>query len=147
MDRLTDKRMKVEGFIPVDPKEYKAFVRNEKPSSKQIYKRLLEIEDILGDEYDLERLKVLVNQRMTMREEVAERFSITKYIPVDRLRELVEADKDGQCIIVTRCCECKNHSDVDGEHYCKFWRMYCPDDSEFYCKAAKPMKGESNGTT
>ena len=100
MERLTDKRMKGEGFIPVDQKEYKAFVRNEKPSGKQIYKRLLEIEDILGDEYDLERLKVLVNQRMTMREEVAERFSITKDIPVDRLKWLVEADKNGMFIAV-----------------------------------------------
>ena len=56
MQRLTDKRMKGEGFIPVDPKEYKAFVRNEKPSSNQIYQRLLEIEDILGDDYDLDEL-------------------------------------------------------------------------------------------
>lgn len=60
MDRLTDKRMKGDGFIPVDPKEYKAFVKNEKPSGKQIYHRLLDIEDILGDEYDLDRLRELV---------------------------------------------------------------------------------------
>lgn len=42
MERLTDKRMKGDGFVPVDPKEYKAFVRNEKPTGKQIYQRLLE---------------------------------------------------------------------------------------------------------
>lgn len=57
MERLTDKRMKGDGFIPVDPKEYKAFIKNEKPTGKQIYERLLEIEDILGDEYDLCRLR------------------------------------------------------------------------------------------
>lgn len=60
MERLTDKRMKGDGFVAVDPKEYKAFVKNEKPSGKQIYKRLLEIEDILGDTYDLDRLRELV---------------------------------------------------------------------------------------
>ena len=55
---------------------------------------------------------------------------------MDRLRELVEADRDGRCVVVTRCGECKNHREVDGYHYCKFWRMYCPDDWDFYCKAA-----------
>lgn len=70
MNRLTDKRMRGNGFIPVDPKEYKAFIRNEKPTGKQIYQRLLEIEDILGDDYGL-----------------------------DRLRELVESDRDGRCVV------------------------------------------------
>lgn len=96
MERLTDKRMKGEGFIPVDPKEYKAFIKNEKPTGKQIYQRLLEIEDILGDDYDLDCLRVIVNQRMSMRDEVAKRFEITKNITVDRLRELVEADREGR---------------------------------------------------
>ena len=71
MERLTDKRMKGEGFISVDPKEYKAFIKNEKPTGKQIYQRLLEIEDILGDDYDL-----------------------------DRLRELVEAGRGGRCVVL-----------------------------------------------
>ena len=59
--------------------------------------RLAAIEDILGDEYDLDRLSVLCNQRMTMREEVSQRFSLTAKIPLDRLRELVEMDAAG-CI-------------------------------------------------
>ena len=62
--------------------------------------RLVTIEDILGDEYDLDRLAVLCNQRMTMRDEVSERFSLTAKIPLDRLRELVEADRDGRCVVV-----------------------------------------------
>ena len=45
------------------------------------------------DDYDLDRLAVMCNQRMTMRDEVSERFSLTAKIPLDRLRELVEADK------------------------------------------------------
>lgn len=70
MERLTDKRMKGEGFILVDPKEYKTFIRKEKPTGKQIYQRLLDIEDILGDNYDL-----------------------------DRLRELVKADRENRCFL------------------------------------------------
>lgn len=65
-----------------------------------VWKRLKEIEDILGDDYDLDRLKVIVNQRMTMREEVAERFRITKDVPVERISEMVEADRDGRCVIL-----------------------------------------------
>lgn len=71
MKRLTDRRMRGEGFIPVDSKEYKAVLREEKPTTKQIYKRLMEIEDILGDDYDL-----------------------------DRLKELVEADREGRCVVL-----------------------------------------------
>lgn len=62
--------------------------------------RLTAIEDILcdgTDEYDLDRLAVLCNQRMTMREEVSQRFSLTAKIPLDRLRELAEMDSAG-CI-------------------------------------------------
>lgn len=56
--------------------------------------RLAAIEDILcdgTDEYDLDRLSVLCNQRMTMRDEVSQRFSLTAKIPLDRLREIAEA--------------------------------------------------------
>ena len=65
---------------------------------QQVVDRLAAIEDILGDEYDLDRLSVMVNQCMTMREEVAERFSLTAKIPLDRLREPVEADREGRCV-------------------------------------------------
>lgn len=43
---------------------------------------------------------------------------------------------------VVRCRECDNHSEVDGQHYCKFWRMYCPDDSEFFCKAGQRKEAD-----
>lgn len=62
--------------------------------------RLAAIEDILGDDYDLDRLEVMVNQCMTLRTEVAERFSITAKIPLDRLRELVEADREGRAVVL-----------------------------------------------
>lgn len=43
----------------------------ERPSYMDLYQRLTAIEDILGDEYDL-----------------------------DRLRELVQADKEGRCVVL-----------------------------------------------
>lgn len=55
--------------------------------------RLAAIEDILcdgEDEYDLERLAAVYNQRVSMRDEVSQRFSLTAKIPLDRLQELVE---------------------------------------------------------
>lgn len=66
----------------------------------EIIDRLASIEDILGDDYDLERLEVMMTQCMSMREEVSERFRITGSIPVERLRELVEADKAGRCVVI-----------------------------------------------
>lgn len=69
------------------------------PDSK-VVERLAQIEDILGDDYDLDRLEVMMNQCMSMREEVSERFRITGSIPVKRLRELVEADKAGRCLVL-----------------------------------------------
>ena len=44
-------------------------------------------------------------------------------------------------VLVVRCRECKKHSEANGKHYCKFWRMYCPDDSEFFCKAGERKEG------
>ena len=46
---------------------------------------------------------------------------------------------------VVRCWECKKHSEANGKHYCKFWRMYCPDDSDFFCKAGEREEGAENG--
>ena len=67
--------------------------------------RLAAIEDILCDsenEYDLDRLAVMCNQRMTMREEVSQRFSLTAKIPLDRLREIAEAEREGRCVVFPR---------------------------------------------
>lgn len=64
--------------------------------------RLATIEDILGDEYDLERLAAMCNQRMSMRDEVSQRFSLTAKIPLDRLREIAEAERDGRCVVLPR---------------------------------------------
>lgn len=70
MERLTDKRLTGKGFVCVDRKEYKNIMFKNSPSLKQIYHRLLVIENILGDDYDL-----------------------------DHLRELVDADRAGRCVV------------------------------------------------
>lgn len=107
MKRLTDKR------LAIPPGQWQEVTREKArelkeipvPSMQDLYYRLSQIEDILcdgGDEYDLDRLSLLCNQRMTMREEVSERFGWTAKIPLDRLRELVEADREGRCVVLPR---------------------------------------------
>ena len=54
-------------------------------------------------------------------------------VPVEEIDKAPTID----AVPVVRCRECDNHSEVDGLHYCKFWRMYCPNDSEFFCKAGQ----------
>lgn len=65
--------------------------------------RLAAIENILcgedDKEYDLERLEVILNQRMTMREVASQRFSVTAKIPVDRLREIVAAERERRAVL------------------------------------------------
>lgn len=102
MERLTDKR------LAIPPGQWQEVTREEArelkeipiPLMRDLYYRLSQIEDVLcddTDEYDLDRLSVLCNQRMSMRDEVSQRFSLTAKIPLDRLRELVEMDSAG-CI-------------------------------------------------
>lgn len=84
---------------------------------------LAAIEDILGDEYDLDRLSAMVNQRMTMREEVAERWKLTCNIPLDRLRELAHADREGRIHIYRRSYKCP---------ICGAYRLIPRVDRQFY---------------
>ena len=75
MERLTDKR------LAIPPGQWKEVTRKEArelkeipvPSMRELYYRLSQIEDALGDEYDL-----------------------------DRLRELAQADREGRCVVLPR---------------------------------------------
>lgn len=67
MKRLTEYMIPETGFSVVSEEKYKRILMEEKPSVEKVYNRLKKIEDILGDEYDL-----------------------------DRLRELAQADRDGK---------------------------------------------------
>ena len=104
MKRLTDKRLAIPPgqWQEVTHEEVRELKEIPVPPMRDLYYRLSQIEDILGDEYDLDRLSVLCNQRMTMREEVSQRFSLTAKIPLDRLRELAEADREGRCVVLPR---------------------------------------------
>ena len=113
------------------------------------HERLSVIENILGDDYDLDYLREAIEKKSEYEQfiekwkQAVEIAGSVKQLGAERVAELVEADRDGRFVIVKRCSECKNHVEFGGKHYCKFWRMYCPNDSEFYCKAA--MKGEQDG--
>ena len=81
----------------------------------ELHARLSKIEDILSDDYDLDRLAAIMNQRMSMREDVAERWKLTSDIPIDRLRELAQADREGRCVVLPA----GGFSDQDGENALK----------------------------
>lgn len=70
MKRLTEYTIPETGFSVISQEKYKRILMEEKPSVEKIYNRLKKIEDILGDKYEL-----------------------------DRLRELAEADREGRCVV------------------------------------------------
>ena len=69
----------------------------DRPSYMDVYQRLAAIEDILGDEYELDRLRELVEA------EKEDRYIIMKEprrAGVHRLTELAEADREGRCVVL-----------------------------------------------
>ena len=73
---------------------------------EKLVDRLGQIEDILGDIYDLDRLRELVEADKSGRctiistpERIMFYENLEHDIDPDRLRELVEADKDGRCFV------------------------------------------------
>ena len=71
MKRLTEYTIPETGFSVVSEEKYKRILMEEKPSVEKVYNRLKKIEDILGDEYDL-----------------------------DELREMVQAKRKGRCVVL-----------------------------------------------
>ena len=71
MKRLTEYTIPETGFSVVSEENYKRIMMEAKPSVEKVYNRLKKIEDILGDEYNL-----------------------------DRLRELAQADREGRCVVL-----------------------------------------------
>ena len=61
MKRLTEYTIPETGFSVVSEERYKRILMEEKPSVEKVYNRLKKIEDILGNEYDLERLKFIMD--------------------------------------------------------------------------------------
>ena len=63
MKRLTEYTIPETGFSVVSEEKYKRIMIEEKPSVEKVYNRLKKIEDILGDEYDLDELKEVVQAK------------------------------------------------------------------------------------
>ena len=59
MKRLTEYTIPETGFTVVPEEKYKRILMDEKPSVEKVYNRLKKIEDTLGEEYDLGRLREL----------------------------------------------------------------------------------------
>ena len=123
MKRLTDKR------LAIPPGQWQEVTDEQRmelkeipvPPMRDLYYRLSQIEDILcdgTDEYNLDRLSVLCNQRMTMRDEVSQRFSLTAKIPLDRLREITIAEQEGRCVVFAPGYPVGSiyYKDVDGNY-------------------------------
>ena len=109
MKRLTEYTIPETGFTVVPEEKYKRILMDEKPSVEKVYNRLKKIEDILGDEYDLDLVQKLIQ---AYREG---RYIILKepeQAGISRLRELAQADREGRCVVVP--------SDYDGEMF-KIW--------------------------
>lgn len=116
MKRLTEYTIPETGFSVVSEEKYKRILMEEKPSVEKVYNRLKKIEDILGDEYDLDRLQVIMD---------AEQHGglIVGYGPGDPgepgepgelgVMEEVAADN----VVVVRCRDCKwfNHYTMECE--------------------------------
>lgn len=86
-------------FPPVEEDRVDEFI----DCVKELAARLAAIEDILGDEYELDDQKTA----MWCKETVGMAFS-EDTAPVERLRELWFADKDGRCVVLP----CKVEDDV-----------------------------------
>ena len=71
MKRLTEYTIPETGFTVVPEEKYKRILMDEKPSVEKVYNRLKKIEDILGDEYDM-----------------------------DELEEMVQAKREGRCVVL-----------------------------------------------
>ena len=106
MKRLTEYTIPETGFTVVPEEKYKRILMDEKPSMEKVYNRLKKIEDILGDEYDLEQL----NKALWCKKVVEDAFSDDTRA-VERLRELWFADQKGHCVVFDE------HYPVVSEYY------------------------------
>ena len=107
MERLTEKHVKKNGGYYMKCSEYcerEETMCFECERSDEIVDRLGVIEDILGDDYDLDRLRELLEACKGLEpSEIAESKLLiaTRKDPekLARMAELVEADRDGRCFI------------------------------------------------
>lgn len=152
-DALQDGDETIEGIM--------AFLHAAAVQATEMRERLKTIEDIMGDTYDLDRLRVMYNQRVSLREEVAERWELTKHIQLERLKELVQADREGRCRIHPKsendtCGSCGHFQriagrrcgtcDVHSKYRDRYGRVddrrgaFTPSQSKKACKSYEPRE-------
>ena len=100
MKRLTEYTIPETGFSVVSEEKYKRILMEEKPSVEKVYNRLKKIEDILGDEYDL-----------------------------DELREMVQAKREGRCVVPP--CKVGQKVKVDVRTWGNVWNYKTVENGKF----------------
>ena len=103
MKRLTEYTIPETGFSVVSEEKYKRILMEEKPSVEKVYNRLKKIEDILGDEYDLDELAEMVQ---------AKREGRCVVLPAKTVFELVWCAGEG--------CDMVCPVSIDGKGCCEF---------------------------
>ena len=97
MKRLTEYTIPETGFSVVSEEKHKRIMMEEKPSVEKVYNRLKKVEDILGDEYDLNLVQRLIQAYKEGRYIIMKE---PEQAGVSRLRELAQADREGRCVIL-----------------------------------------------
>lgn len=64
---------------------------------------------------EVERVLDAYGRGLTLRSDIAQKIELVKDIPADRLRELVQADKEGRCAVLPD----RNYTNEDGENALK----------------------------
>ena len=103
-----------------------------------IVRRLAAIEDILGEEYELEQIKGIFDEWHHYLKFASERNAIEEAVSdiydngnVDwnRLRELVEADREGRCVVLP--CKVGQRVKVDVHTWGSIWNYKTVDHGKF----------------
>ena len=119
MERLTY-RLNDQCDNPTDSIILKPYLRYEDPETrKKILNRLATYEDTGLEPEEIERIVDAYGRGHTLRTESAERLEIVREIKTDRLRELIQAEKDGRLEVLP--CKVGDHILADGREAIVVW--------------------------
>ena len=76
-----------------------------------------------------------------LRLDTHDQYSLGLYHGAVTDKDLIGEIPTVDAVEVVRCRDCKKHCEYKGNHYCKFWRMYYQDGSDFFCKAGERKEG------
>lgn len=69
-------------------------------SQRKVWERLKEYEDTGLEPEEIERIVDAYGRGVTLREEVGQRIELIRRIKIDRLRELVKAEREGRVVVL-----------------------------------------------